>query len=90
MAYTILWNRIAQDSIKKLERNISERIIEKLDSVKENPHQFLETLTGTKFYKIRVGDYRAIVDVDHSNQKILVRLVDHRKRIYKILWRMLY
>ncbi len=35
------------------------------------------------YYKLRVGDYRALVDVDFEKSIILVQVLDHRNRIYK-------
>jgi len=40
----------------------------------------LEDMPG---FKLRVGDYRAIVDVDNSAKVINVLKVGHRKNIYK-------
>ena len=46
-----------------------------------------ERLAERKDYKMRVGDYRVIVDIDHEERKIQVTLIDHRKRVYKRLGR---
>ena len=89
MPYTILWNKIAIDSLRKLEKNISERIVIKVRSLVENPYFFLERLSGEKLYKVRVGDYRIVVEMDEANKKIFIRLAGHRKNVYKILGRIL-
>ena len=55
----------------------------KVSSIKENPFHFLEHYEGEDVYKLRIGDYRALIDVDFENKVLLVQVVDHRRRIYK-------
>ena len=50
--------------------------------MKENPYRFLKRLYGEKVWRLRIGDYRAIVDVIISANKIIVVRVGHRKNIY--------
>lgn len=38
---------------------------------------------GPNVFKLRIGDYRALIDVDTSKRVLFVRHLDHRKRIYK-------
>jgi mRNA-degrading endonuclease RelE of RelBE toxin-antitoxin system len=40
----------------------------------------LEEIDG---FKLRVGDYRAIIDVDNSTKTIKVLKVGHRKNVYE-------
>jgi mRNA interferase RelE/StbE len=39
-------------------------------------------LTKRDFYKLRVGDYRVIAEINKNEIKILVLLIGHRKNIY--------
>jgi len=34
-------------------------------------------------YKLRVGDYRVVYEVLHSEQVIVVHLIGHRREIYR-------
>jgi len=40
-------------------------------------------LVGDSGYRLRVGDYRVILDIDEGNLIILVIKIGHRKKIYK-------
>tara|TARA_Y100000310_G_C20357716_1_gene657486 strand:+ start:632 stop:757 length:126 start_codon:yes stop_codon:yes gene_type:complete len=40
-------------------------------------------LVGDKAYRLRVGDYRVIADIDNGKLIILVLKVLHRKKVYK-------
>jgi len=34
-------------------------------------------------FKIRIGDYRALCDVYYNPRTIVIRIVEHRKKVYK-------
>ena len=36
-------------------------------------------------FKLRVGDYRLLVDVDFSNKELTIQVLRHRRDIYKNL-----
>jgi mRNA-degrading endonuclease RelE of RelBE toxin-antitoxin system len=40
-------------------------------------------LQGEKLWRLRIGDYRAIIDVIVSNNKIIIVRIGHRKNVYK-------
>ena len=82
MSYLVKVDKKAQDFLDKLPQNISLRIINKLEQIKENPFHFLEHYEG-EYYKLRIGDYRALIDVDSEKKILLVRVLDKRGRIYK-------
>ena len=44
----------------------------------------IETIKDKSYgYKIRVGNYRILVDISYKPNIIWVRYVDHRSRVYK-------
>ena len=81
--YSIIFEKKALDFINKLEREIKERIWNKLQQCKENPFHFLEHLEEIVGFKLRVGDYRLIIDVDNQTKTLHVLKVGHRKNIYE-------
>ncbi|MBI1971172.1 type II toxin-antitoxin system RelE/ParE family toxin [Candidatus Woesearchaeota archaeon] len=83
MGYEIRWRPKALDELRKFPKHISQRIINKIDAAKENPEHFLEKLIDDPGYKVRAGDYRVIVDILEEERVIAVRIVGHRKNIYK-------
>lgn len=82
MSYLIKWSPQAFKFLEKLPKQISERILKKLDEVKEDPFRFLEHYEG-EYYKLRIGDYRALIDVDFDKNVLLIQVLDKRGRIYK-------
>lgn len=83
MNFTIEWHPQAFKILEKLPLHVIARITKKLDKISEAPFRYLEHYEGEKVYKLRIGDYRALVDVDQINQVLLVQAFDHRGRIYK-------
>ena len=81
--YKLVFSKLALKQLNKLEKNIKERIWEKLQLCKENPFRFLEHLEQIKGFKLRVGDYRIIIDVNISAKILEILKLGHRKNIYE-------
>lgn len=62
--------------------DLQERIRSKLHDAGEHPDHYLDKLTGRPEYKLRIGDYRALILWDKTAGKLLVQEIDHRKNIY--------
>lgn len=82
---------LSRDSLKylkKLSRNKAQRILgslERLESV-ENPtfHKDVKPLTGKLkgYYRLRVGDYRLILEMDRDKKRIGVLVIVPRGDAY--------
>jgi len=81
--YSIQIEKNAEDFLKKLQKKDAETILNKIYSIRENPFRYLKRLHGEKLWRLRIGDYRAIVDVIISMNKIIVIRIGHRKNIYE-------
>jgi mRNA interferase RelE/StbE len=80
--YSISIEKNAENFLKKLGREEAEIILKKIYSIRENPFRFVKRLQGEKLWRLRIGDYRAIIDVVISMNKILVLRIGHRKKVY--------
>jgi len=81
--YTIIYDDEALQNLEKLEKKTRKRIFEKIHSTKETPFHYFERLTARDEYKLRVGDYRVIAEIDETTKRISILFVDHRKNVYK-------
>jgi len=81
--YELIFDEEAIDFLNSLPKEIKERIFNKIISTKENPLHFFEKLSGRNDYKLRIGDYRAIADIDNNAKRIEITLIGHRKNVYK-------
>ena len=81
MKYQIEFSKQATKFIRKLPKDIKERIKRKFKEVSEDPFRYLEHYEGDNCHKLRIGDFRALMDI--SNNILFVRVFDKRGRIYK-------
>jgi mRNA interferase RelE/StbE len=84
MNWDLRWNPRAFRFLDKLPKNVALRVIDKLEQVRANPFHYLEHFEGDKsLYKLRIGDYRLLVDVDFSKKTLTIRVFDHRSKVYE-------
>ncbi len=81
--YEIRFDKKALNFLNKLELDIKKRIWNKLQECKKEPFRYLKHLTEIKGYKLRVGDYRLIIDVQEEIKVLYVEKIGHRKNIYE-------
>jgi len=83
LLYEIVFSQKAKKQLFKLEKSIQERIISALERIRIRPQSYITKLVGDPGYKLRVGDYRVIMDIDKSKLLVLVIKIGHRKNIYE-------
>ena len=81
--YEIIYSQSALKQLKKLEKDIQERIIAVLERIRTKPETHVKKLVGDPGYRLRVSDYRVILDIESSKLLILVIKIGHRKNVYK-------
>jgi mRNA interferase RelE/StbE len=85
MTYEIIFSDKALIQIKKLEHGIQERIIKSLERIRIRPETYVTKLVGDPGYRLRVGDYRVIMDIDKEKLHILIIKIGYRRNIYQKL-----
>ncbi|HOS72984.1 MAG TPA: type II toxin-antitoxin system RelE/ParE family toxin [Bacteroidales bacterium] len=84
MKYTVLIERYAQKQIMRLDKKAIPVIKSAIASLADNPRpKGYKKLKGEDAYRIRVGDYRVIYEIDNGKIIVTVVSVGHRKDIYK-------
>ena len=82
MTFQIIWSDFASNSINKLDRTITKQIYNKVGELKENPYRYVKKLIGSPYFRLRVGDYRVIMEINQGILQILIVKVGHRSTIY--------
>lgn len=72
----------ADEHLENLDPQARERMLKKLAEAREWTDHRLERLTGYPYYKLRAGDYRAIITWDREADVLIVEAVGHRRNIY--------
>ena len=80
--YSIEFTQTAEKQFDKLPKEIQLRTIHILERIKIRPFHFVKRKEGTPYFIMRIGDYRAILDVRKENSIIYVTEIGHRKNIY--------
>ena len=83
MSYEIVFSDKAFKQLKKLEPEIQERIVKVLERIRIRPGSFVTKIVGDSGFRLRVGEYRVIVDIDKDKLLILIIKIGHRRNIYK-------
>lgn len=86
--YNVRFEKDAQKSLKKMDRNNSKIIMAWISKHLvncTNPYMLGKSLEGNlkDKWRYRVGNYRLICSIDNENIVILVLVIGHRKDIYK-------
>ena len=87
MTYTVVFSEEAKKQLKKLDKHVSALIIGWIEKNLEgttNPRQHGKSLLANRSgqWRYRIGDYRAICQIEDEKVTILVLEVGHRKNIY--------
>ena len=88
MTYSVLLDPRAARPLKKLQRSIGGRIRTALAELEKNPEAG-EHLKASQYWKLRVGDYRAIYEIDEASRRVIGVYVGHRKNVYDEFSRLL-
>jgi mRNA interferase RelE/StbE len=84
MSYSIQILRRAQKELAQLPKQEYERIKEGIQNLAQEPRpQGCKKLTGRDGWRIRVGDYRVIYEIDDSQQRLTILHIGHRRDVYK-------
>ena len=82
--YEVIWGKRAFESLSKLEPLISRRIFKLVKEFSNDPEsKNVRRLRGENAFRLRAGDYRIIIDIEHNKKLIKVLKVGHRKNIYE-------
>ena len=82
--YAVFIERYAQKQIAKLDKKILPVVKEAIAGLAIDPRPFgYKKLKGEEAYRIRIGDYRIIYEIEDDKIIVTVVSVGHRKNIYK-------
>ena len=81
--YTVVITESAQRDLDRLDRSVARRMVARLEGLKEDPLRQLGRLVNSPLYRLRVGHWRVIVEVDEREVRVLVVKVAHRRSIYR-------
>ena len=81
MTYHVIFSDLALKQLRKLDREMGQRIISTLERIRIRPDAYVKKLVGDEGYRLRVGNYRMILDLDKEKLIILVLRIGHRRDV---------
>ena len=82
MAFGVFLHPKAAKELAKIEESVRLRIVERLRELRDSPERVGKRLKFSDFWSLRVGDYRAIYEIDRDKNKVIVLFVGHRRKVY--------
>jgi mRNA-degrading endonuclease RelE of RelBE toxin-antitoxin system len=83
MPFDIEWHPSVRRVLRKLPQEISTRIVKKVKTIIDNPFRYLEHYAGDSRYKLRIGAFRLLIEVDFQKKVLKIQILDKRSRIYR-------
>lgn len=87
LAYSVGFTGVALKQLKKLDRQVGARIVDYLAEVAalDDPRSRGKGLVGDRagIWRYRIGDYRALCEVQDDRLVVLVVEVGHRGSVYE-------
>ncbi|EQD47807.1 addiction module antitoxin [mine drainage metagenome] len=82
MTYQVIFSDLALKQLRKLDEEIRQRMISTLERIRIRPDAHIKKLVGDEGYRLRMGNYRVILDLDKEKLIILVLRIGHRRNVY--------
>ncbi len=84
MKYTIILPKSFQKELDNLPNVIINSVLRNIKELENNPYpRGSKKLAGRDGWRIRIGDYRVLYDVDKKMKIVYLRKVAHRRDIYR-------
>ena len=84
MTYAVEVLRSAQKQLERIAADHQDRLLAALESLAETPRpDGCSKLAGRDAWRIRVGDYRVVYEIQDDSRLVTVVVIAHRKDAYR-------
>jgi len=84
LIYKVMVERPAKRNLSKIPQPHQDRIINAIRNLRDNPRPSgVRKLTGRSAWRIRIGNYRIIYEIDDDQSTVLVVTLGHRGEVYR-------
>jgi len=82
VSYRVLLHPKAARFLVKADASVRDQAKQSLRDLENSPERKGERLKHSQFWRIRVGDYRAIYEIDEEKKTVIVLFIGHRRDVY--------
>ena len=84
MTYQILIKPSARRELEGLDNTTLQRVDKAILPLSKNPHpRGSKKLAGIPLYRVRVGSYRILFEVNDAKEQVTIVSIGHRRDIYR-------
>lgn len=85
--YSIIFKRSVEKDLRHLPRDLISRVMKKIEDLKSEPFpsQSIRISGAERLYRLQVGDYRIVYEVDSKTREITIHYVRERSVAYRSL-----
>ncbi len=85
--YDVVFTEKASNFSRKLQKAHRKRLKEAIERLMENPfsYPYRKVKGETNLYRIRIGPYRILYEVNESEKRIIVLKIEKRSKVYRNL-----
>jgi mRNA interferase RelE/StbE len=86
-SFSICFKPSVDKDLRRLPKNLIPRVIEKIEELKSEPFptQAVKIPVADRLYRLRVGDYRIVYEVEVKKKIITIHYIRHRSVVYRDL-----
>jgi mRNA interferase RelE/StbE len=86
-AYSLRSKPSVEKDLSSLPKALLTRILVRIEQLASDPfpHQAVKLQGAERLYRLRVGDYRIVYEVDTQTATITIYYVRHRREVYRNL-----
>ena len=84
-SYNIIFKPSVQKDLRRLPATLIARVMKRINSLQIDPvpHHARKLSNHDQLYRLRVGDYRIVYEVNAQARQITIHYVRHRRDVYR-------
>ncbi len=84
MKYSVIIPKSVEKEILSLPNVVIRKVIKEFEKLQGVPRPAgCKKLKGEQGWRVRIGEYRILYDIDDKKKQIVIRKVSHRKDVYR-------
>jgi mRNA interferase RelE/StbE len=86
-SFSISFKPSVDKDLRRLPKSLILRVMEKIEDLKSEPFppQAVKISVADRLYRLRVGDYRIVYEVEVKKKIITIHYIRHRSVVYRDL-----
>lgn len=84
-SYDIIFKPSVEKDLRSLPESVIARVLVRIERLKDDPlpRQAIKLADAEQLYRLRVGDYRIVYEVDAQARQVMIHYVRHRREVYR-------